>query len=135
MRRFAITALAVLALVGCASKGAYQPSYLNGTVTVKAGTKLLRGETTVKVRLIDQAHDDAPAAILAEQYQEHPKAFPLAFSLSYDANAIKPGHRYAVQASVYENGELRLISTEQHVQLPDSAAHPSIEAQALDGAQ
>jgi putative lipoprotein len=135
MTRLAIAMLAVLALAGCASKAAFQPSYLNGTVTVKAGTKLLRGETTVKVRLIDQAHDDVPAVILAEQYQEHPKAFPLEFSLSYDANAIKPGHTYAGQASVYEDGELRLISNEQRMPLPDSAAHPSLEAKALESAQ
>jgi uncharacterized lipoprotein YbaY len=130
MKRLALFAAALL-LAGCASVGRYQPSYLDGTVATTAVVP--SGDTTLKVRLLDVSRPGAPAQVLAEQYQDQPKAFPAPFSLCYDARAIKPDHVYTVEASLYVKGELKMVSSGQpRVLAADSPAKPELTVQAID---
>lgn len=123
-------ATAVL-LAGCAS-ARYQPLYLDGTVAAKSGTVLPAADTTLKVRLLDISREGAPAVVLAEQYQDRPKS-PASFSLCYDARALKPGHVYTVEASVYVNGELKLVSRQQpRVLASDSPVRPQVTVEPVE---
>jgi len=126
-RRLLLAGLFATLLAGCASTG-YSPSYLNGNVTVPAAAdKLPLAKVHVKVRLLDVSRADAPAEVLAEQYLNKPKAFPMPFSLSYDRRAVLPGHRYTVDAQLFVDGELKMLNTSQVPALsPDSAAEPTI---------
>jgi len=108
LRRSLLAGSLLVLLSACASH-AYQPAYLNGTVSLKEPVSLPLSTTLVRVRLIgDSAEADAPGRLLAEQTLEKPKAFPLGFSLCYDQHAIARGAHYSLQAQVFVDGELRL---------------------------
>lgn len=111
-RRHAMLGLVALALSACATHGSYAPAYLNGTVSLAADSPLSRAGSMVRVSLYDVSRADAPPRLLAEQYLEQPPAFPAGFSLCYDRHAIQPDGRYAVEARVFTDGELRLASRE-----------------------
>lgn len=80
---------------------------------------------TLSVSLQDVSLADAPAVVLDEQRGPVKGQVPLPFHLSYDANQVKPGHRYAVNARIEVDGQLLFITTEQHtVQLDGKDPQP-----------
>jgi len=126
-RRLLLAGLAASLLAGCATGGGYTPAYLNGSVTVPADSKLQLAKVHVKVRLLDVSRADAPAEVLAEQYLNRPKSFPMPFSLCYDRRALLPGHRYTVDAQLFVDGELRMLNTNQVPALDQaSPAEPTV---------
>ncbi len=126
-RLAAILSIATITgLAGCASH-AYQPGYVNGTVSLQQALPLPPATTTVRVRLLDASGD--VSSLLGEQTLEKPARFPLAFSLCYDKQAVKTGGRYVIQSQVYVDGELRL----QNAQPVEAfkAEHPEVKVELI----
>ncbi|MDN0073938.1 YbaY family lipoprotein [Crenobacter sp. SG2303] len=131
-RRLLLAGLAASLLAGCATGGGYTPTYLNGSVTVPADSKLQLSKVHVKVRLLDVSQADAPAGVLAEQYLNRPRAFPMPFSLCYDRRALLPGHRYAVDAQLFVDGELKMLNAAQVPVLDQaSPAEPTVSLERI----
>jgi len=73
----------------------------------------------VEVSLQDVSRADAPAITLASQTIElNGQQVPVDFSLSYNPNAIEPGHTYAVRASIRVGEELWFTSTRSYPVTP-----------------
>ncbi|HAS63599.1 MAG TPA: lipo-like protein [Vibrio sp.] len=100
-------------LMGCQSESTSQQQMqqsVTGTVAYRERI-LLPDNAVVIVRLQDISLADAPAKLIAEQAMETKGSqVPFAYSLSYDTDIIKPGHRYAVSARIEVNGKLRFIT-------------------------
>ncbi|HJU50037.1 MAG TPA: YbaY family lipoprotein [Pseudogulbenkiania sp.] len=128
-RRHALLGLAALALTACATQGGYTPAYLNGTVSLATASPLERAGSMVRVSLLDVSHSDAPPRVLAEQYLEQPPTFPVGFSLCYDRHAIQADGRYVVEARLFVDGELRLVSREPRRVLDGSTGPTEIRVE------
>ncbi|SCK05853.1 putative lipoprotein [Vogesella sp. LIG4] len=123
--------LAVLAplLAACASTHGQPPqSYLNGSAFYQEKIAFPRDKTLLRVRLLDVSDSNAAPAILAEQSLEK-VATPTDYSLCYDAQTAQPGHRYAVDARLFVNGELRMQGQASVGQLNGKDAGPQVRMQ------
>ncbi len=65
---------------------------------------LLPAGSSVVITLEDLPYTDTPSTVIATKTFNAPKASPIAFSLTYDRNAIEPGRRYTLQAVVVHKG-------------------------------
>lgn len=66
---------------------------------------------TIRLQLVDVSRADAPAIVLGEQRIEAGgRQPPFAFSIPYDPARIAPGHEYAVQARIEDDGRLLFIN-------------------------
>lgn len=83
-------------------------------------------EAVLDVSLQDVSLADAPAVELGKQSgPTEGRQVPLPFSLTYNPNQLKAGHRYAVSARIEVGGKLLWINTEQHsVTLDGQAPSP-----------
>ena len=99
-----------LVLFACA--GSYQPqSYLNGQIHLVPPQTYPADRLHVQARLVELNAQNEIHSLIAEQYINRPSATPIKFSLCYDQNAIKAGSIYAVEASLYLDGELVMQTT------------------------
>ena len=63
------------------------------------------------VKLVDISRADAPADIVAQQViQTSGLQVPIAYEVDYDLSKIDPGHRYAIQARIDDQGSLQYTS-------------------------
>ena len=108
-----LTALALAACTAPASKEIKPLATLSGTVSYREAVTL-SPDAVLTVELADVSRQDAPARILAEQIIANPGASPIPFELSYDPDAIVPGHSYAVQARIEWEGRLLFINDRRH---------------------
>ena len=74
----------------------------------------LSPDAVLTVTLADVSRQDVAAKTLAEQLIANPGASPIPFELSYDPDAIVPGHSYAVQARIEWEGRLLFINDTRH---------------------
>ncbi|MED5607015.1 YbaY family lipoprotein [Pseudomonas sp. JH-2] len=123
-----LTALPLLLMAGvlaaCASNSPSQHASLNGEVFYLQRIALPPG-AQVSVSLQDVSLADAPAVELASQTLPGGQQVPVAFTLDYDPQQIKPSHSYAVSARIENAGRLLFISTERHgVKLDGSDPQP-----------
>ncbi|KZE33177.1 YbaY family lipoprotein [Crenobacter luteus] len=133
-RRGALALLSCVVLSACAGLGqpVYTPHTLEGRVLPADPSAPLAAGSHVSVRLLDVGRAGAPSTVLAEQIVESPRAFPVRFSLCYDRAALQGDGRYALDARVFVDGELRMIGERA---LADPAAdpppHPDVVVTAL----
>ena len=63
------------------------------------------------VKLVDISRADAPADVVAQQViQTSGLQVPIAYEVDYDPAKIDPGHRYAIQARIDDEGSLQYTS-------------------------
>lgn len=80
-------------------------------------------EAVLSVSLQDVSLADAPAVELSKQSRPtEGRQVPLPFTLTYNPNQLKSGHRYAVSARIEVSGKLLWVTTEQHSVTLDSQA-------------
>jgi putative lipoprotein len=77
----------------------------------------------ITVRLVDVSRADAPATVLGEDIIDSEGQVPVAFKIDYDPALIDDRMRYAIEARIEVDGELRFITTEAHPVLTDG--HPA----------
>ena len=119
-RRHLLLGLGATLLTACATGGKRPPmAYVNGNAFYLERIAFPRDKTLLRVRLLDVTNPDAPPAVLAEQSLEK-VGTPAAFSLCYDAANNKVGRKYAVDARLFIDGELRMQGAESLTSL-DSA--------------
>ncbi len=108
-----ISLLLVTALTGCAT---HQPSktdaitgeaYYRERITMPAGTRL-------EVLLQDVSLADAAAVELSKFAIEDAGNPPYRFEISYNPADIKPGHRYAVRASL-RNADVLIFTSDTYI--------------------
>lgn len=109
-----LTIIVLSALIGAC--GSHQPSQ---TASIKGEAFYLQRialppSAVLTVSLQDVSLADAPAVALAKQSGPITGQVPLPFSLEYDVDQVKPGHRYGVSARIDADGHLLFISTEHH---------------------
>ncbi len=91
-----------------------QTNSVTGTVTYLQRSALTPG-AIIEVKLLDVSRADAPAETIAEQViKPAGRQVPFEFELRYDSSLIDERHRYAVQARILEDGQLRFISTQAY---------------------
>ena len=88
---------------------AWEPVELAGSVAVPA-KGIDPAHASVHVRLMDVSRPGAPAALLAEQTIDSPKVLPVAFVLVYDKKALKAEGSYQIEAEVFQDGQLTLLT-------------------------
>lgn len=108
---------AAIQCAGCARPAATSSAVaaareLKGTVSYRERIALLPG-ATLTVKLVDVSRADAPAEVISARTITVAGQVPIAFSLPYNASAIQPGHRYAVQAELRADG-MRWINTDHY---------------------
>lgn len=114
--RLALCLASVVVLAGCSGVTAApeheRAAAARVTATVAYRERVALAPTAaIKVQLVDVSRADAPAVILAEQaIVAGGRSPPFAFELSFDPAKIEPGHTYAVQARIEEDGKLRFIN-------------------------
>lgn len=120
-------------LAACASTHSQPPqSYLNGNAFYQEKIAFPRDKTLLRVRLLDVSDSNAAPAILAEQSLEK-VGTPANYSLCYDAQNAQAGHRYAVDARLFVNGELRMQGQKAVEQLDGKAGGPQVRMQMVSG--
>ena len=104
----------VFALSPGAKSNSIQRNTLTGSVSYKERIALPAG-SLVTVKLQDVSLADAQATTIGE-YNLLTKGenVPLDFALNYDPALIKPGHRYALRATISMNEKLRWTTTENY---------------------
>jgi uncharacterized lipoprotein YbaY len=87
---------------------------ITGTVTYRVRVAL-PANAVFEVSLVDVSRADAKAILLASQSMIlADRQVPVPFELIYDPKQIDPRFRYAVQARITVDGQLRFINTSQH---------------------
>ncbi|TDR82722.1 YbaY family lipoprotein [Paludibacterium purpuratum] len=102
-----LVVLCVALLLGACAGTPYQPTSLNGNIDLPAGLFKDARNVMVRQRLMDVSGSGGAAAVLSEQFLNHPKKTPLVYALIYDRRAIRAGGHYEVDTQVYANGELK----------------------------
>lgn len=109
-----------------------RPSYLSSTAAIAmtptppmqasvTGTVAYRqrialpANAMVQVQLLDISRQDTAATVLGEQtIPANGRQVPFAFEVSYDPTQIQAGHRYAIQARITVDGQLRFLNTSSY---------------------
>ena len=88
---------------------------LNGTVAYRTRQALPAG-SVIEVRLADVSRADAPAELLARQViVTSGEQVPIAFALTYSADAIQARRRYVVQATISVDMRVQFRTTTAHI--------------------
>lgn len=97
-----------------------EPITIKGTVT-HSENRLLTGNLILHVVLEDVSLADKPAEILGQFEQPISSQVPLKFTLSYPPNALKPGHRYNLRATIKDadTHKTEWLTTEAIPYIPD----------------
>lgn len=82
---------------------------LSGTVTYRE--RIALPAAVVEVRLIDASLADAPSTTIASTTMKTDRQVPIPYRLRFDRQAIQPGHRYALQATISVDGRMWFITT------------------------
>lgn len=99
-----------LGLLACARS--YEPqSYLTGQIRLAPPQNYPPDKLHIQARLVELDAKNEVHSLVAEQYINKPSTTPIGFSLCYDQSAIKAGSIYAVEASLYLDGELTMQTT------------------------
>ncbi|NJK37440.1 MAG: hypothetical protein HC825_03525 [Oscillatoriales cyanobacterium RM1_1_9] len=103
--------------MACEGTTASRQATVSGTVTYSQRVAL-PPDAVVEVQLVDISLADAPAIVIDQQtIKTDGQQVPIPFTLSYNPANIDPRHRYAVQARILFEGQLRWISTTSYLVL------------------
>ena len=86
---------------------------LSGTVTYRERIAL-PPDAQITVQLQDVSRADAPAQVLGEAVIAPKGQVPVPFALDYDADALQPGHSYALQARITRGDRLLFTNSTLH---------------------
>lgn len=82
---------------------------LSGTVTYRE--RIALPASNVVVRLIDVSRADTPSTTIASMIIRTDRQVPIPYRLRFDGKAIRPGHRYELQATISVDGTLWFTTT------------------------
>ena len=100
--------------MGCHATSPVQTASLTGTVAYRTRQALPAG-AVVEVRLVDISRADAAGDVLARQVLvTKGEQVPVPFSITYAQGALESGRRYAVQATIAQDGRIRFRTTTVH---------------------
>ena len=103
--------------------GSTETATVSGTVAYRERIAL-SSDAVVEVKLVDVSLADAPSKTIAEITIADAGQVPISFEIEYDPEAIDERFTYAIQAKIYERGELRFVTaTHYPVLTRDSASH------------
>lgn len=84
---------------------------LRGTVTYRE--RMALPPSVVEVRLLEPSQTDAPAPVLASTSLHATRQVPIPFTLQFNRALLKPGHHYALEATISVNGQPWFSSSTQ----------------------
>ena len=90
---------------------------LSGTVTYRE--RIALPAAVVEVRLLDASLADAPSTTIASTTIKTDRQVPIPYRLRFDREAIQPGHRYALQATILVDGKMWFTTTTAYPVLAD----------------
>jgi putative lipoprotein len=90
---------------------------IEGTVTYVQRIALTP-EAVVQVELRDAAIPEGEGPPIAKLVIPHPGQVPIAFTLSYLPESLRPGHRYVLSARVSDRGQLQFVTEQPIAALP-----------------
>jgi len=82
---------------------------LSGSITYRE-RMALTDRAVVEISLLDVSLADAPATVIAQQDMRDPGQVPIRFELPFPAEIIDPRRVYALQAKIFDRGELQFIN-------------------------
>ena len=133
MRRLAALPLIVgvaLTAYGCAStqaQGEARPT-VTGTVALPEGAEVTSG-AVVHVKLVDVTEGKE----IGSESIERPSAFPVPFTVHYDAGDLVAGHDYGVEASIVVWGSTKYRSAKPAPALTNgNPANVAVQTEATD---
>jgi putative lipoprotein len=109
---------------------------ISGEIILQEGEELSK-HARIVIQLLDVSVADTAAVKLSEAIIEDVNEIPIPFTMRYDADLIKPSHRYAVAVDIYERQEnglfRRVFRNTQHypVITGDGAEYVQIMVQRL----
>ena len=109
--QFAIALLILVPLARAEDKPkekAKKPT-ITGTITF-VGTPTFAKGTKVKVMVEDTSLADAPAVVIGKLVIDDPKKTPIPFTVEYDGDKVKEGHRYTMRVRIEHDGKLKFIN-------------------------
>lgn len=115
-RRHLLLGLGTSLLAACATTRPNM-AYVNGKAFYLERIAFPKDKTLLRVRLLDIS--SSPHQVLAEQSLEK-VGTPAAFSLCYDRAHAKVGRKFAVDARLFVDGELRMQGAEELASLDTS---------------
>jgi putative lipoprotein len=104
---------------------------ISGEAFYREKMLLTPGEYMLQVRLVDVSKQDTKSLLVAQSNQPLHGTPPFPFELSYNAQDIKEGHSYSVQARITRNGKLRFISDQAVNPFTEANKNPSILLKAV----
>jgi uncharacterized lipoprotein YbaY/uncharacterized lipoprotein NlpE involved in copper resistance len=116
----------LLALAGLVLACAISATAWSGTLQGSAAYReriLLPPDAVFEAQLQDIARADAPATVLGRARLDPAGPPPFRFEIAYDDEAVKPGARYAVRATVTHRGRL-LFTTDRVYPVLDGRNEP-----------
>lgn len=112
-RRFDCRLTTMVCLAWFCVAGTAWAGTLQGTATYRE-RMLLPPDAVFEAQLQDISRADAPAAVLGRARLDPAGQPPFRFEIAYGDDAVKPGGRYAVRATVTHRGELLLTTDRIH---------------------
>jgi putative lipoprotein len=115
-RRAWLAAIALLALVGCASREVAAPQTGKAGVTLKGSVAYrermtLPAGAVVDVWVADTSPGIVAAVLLAEtSVKSEGRQVPIPFEVRYDAARVQTGHTYGVRAAIKVDGNILFAS-------------------------
>lgn len=127
------------ALIGLTTTIAAAPSLAHAAVKVITGRVSYRErialppKAILEVSLVDVSLADAPAKTLSRTTVRTGGRVPIPYRLRINAAAIRPGHRYALQARITVDGRLMFLTTTHHGIFGDGPNQTDIMVQRVAG--
>ena len=126
-----VAALALLVLVGCASREAAVPQTGKSEVTLKGSVAYrermaLPAGAVVDVWIADTSPGIVAAVLLAQTSVKEGRQVPIPFEVRYDAARVQAGHTYGVRAAIKVDGNI-LFATKDAVLLTNPLKPADIE--------
>ena len=99
------------------------PAAVSGNILYRERIAL-SPDAVVEVKLVDVSLADVPSKTIGEITIVDAGQVPIAFEIEYDPEVIDERYTYAIQAKIYDGGELRFVTASHYPVLTrDSASH------------
>jgi uncharacterized lipoprotein YbaY len=110
-----VTLVAALSAAACAALGSDEGSAAVTGRAIYPPHSALPPNSLLQVQLLDVSRQDARAVLISETtIPLDGKQPPIAFSLAYRREAIKPSHTYSVRATISVGSRLLLTTTQSY---------------------
>ncbi|MAS12450.1 MAG: hypothetical protein CMH69_04020 [Nitratireductor sp.] len=127
-RRTVLLAIIGMLVPANLAHGSDSAGEIHGTVVYRERMALPSG-TVVEVQLLDVSRADAPAVVVASQKVTGAAGSPINYQLGFDPQQVRPGHRYALRATISAGGRLLFTTTQNHAVFGDGPNQTEILVQ------